>query len=332
MANRSRSALALITVVVLVGCDVMLRKPPESSAEPDKKTDFAADRDKGVPFDGKRAMGYLKDVCDIGPRVSGTDGMTKQQEMLKKHFEALGAKVEFQKFSIRQVSQRKATDMANMIISWHPDKERRVIFCSHYDTRPIADQERDRKNWTKPFVSANDGGSGVALLMEMGHHMKDLKTNVGVDFVLFDGEEYIFENDRKMGDKYFLGSEHFARTYADKPPKHKYIAAILLDMIAGKGARFLAEPNSVLHAERLVSDFWSVAREMKRKSFVNEISPIEVEDDHIPLNRFAKIPAIDIIDFTYEHWHKLSDTPENCSPEAMTDVAKVLGVWVERIK
>ena len=97
--------------------------------------------------------------------------------------------------------------MANMIVSLHPDRERRVILCSHYDTRPIADQEDDRRNYEKPFVSANDGGSGVALLMELGNHMKDLETNVGVDFVFFDGEEYIFDSE---SDQYFFGSQHFA--------------------------------------------------------------------------------------------------------------------------
>src|SRR5436189_75805 len=100
--------------------------------------------------------------------------------------------------------------MANMVISYHPDRTRRVILCSHYDTRPIADQEPARKRWHEPFVSANDGGSGVALLMELAHHMKDLKTKVGVDFVFFDGEEYVYDPE---GDEYFFGSKHFAKEY-----------------------------------------------------------------------------------------------------------------------
>src|SRR6185295_2015374 len=108
---------------------------------------------------------------------------TKQQELLKKHFEDLGGEVELQKFTARQKSTNRPVDMANLIVRWKPEKTTRVIFCSHYDTRPIADQEEDRRKWRDPFVSANDGGSGVALMMELGHHMKDLKTAVGVDFV-----------------------------------------------------------------------------------------------------------------------------------------------------
>ncbi len=147
-------------------------------------------------------MGHLEAICAIGPRISGTEGMRKQQELIAKHFTDLGAPVEYQKFTARQLTRPQPIEMANLIISWHPDRERRVILCSHYDTRPIADQEKDRRDWEKPFVSANDGGSGVALLLELGRHMRDLPTNVGVDFVFFDGEEYIFD---PRIDHYFFG-------------------------------------------------------------------------------------------------------------------------------
>src|SRR5262249_22225084 len=154
-----------------------------------------------VPFDARRAMGYLEKVCAIGPRVSGSDGMAKQQDLLNDHFTALGGRVSLQRFPARQVSVRRPTPMANMIVAWHPERADRVALCSHYDTRPIADQEPNPRRWREPFVSANDGGSGVALLMELAHHMKGLKTEVGVDFVFFDGEEYIFEPGT---DKYFF--------------------------------------------------------------------------------------------------------------------------------
>ena len=139
---------------------------------------FAADRPTPVPFDAKRALGYLEAVCKIGPRISGSDGMKKQQELLEKHFSKLGGKVEWQKFTARQRSQRGPVAMANLIVRWHPERQRRIILCSHYDTRPIADQEPDPRKWRDPFVSANDGGSGVALLMELANHIKDMKTTL----------------------------------------------------------------------------------------------------------------------------------------------------------
>src|SRR5262245_5343486 len=162
--------------------------------------------------------------------------------------------------------------MANLIVSWYPERERRVILCSHYDTRPIADQEPDRRKWFDPFVSANDGGSGVALLMELAHAMKDLKPAVGVDFVFFDGEEYVFDP-TPGGDKYFFGSEHFADDYRRAKPRFKYTAAVLLDMIGGKNARFPVEQNSWYSAGGLAQDVWGIAKELKCPAFRGDLGP-----------------------------------------------------------
>jgi len=315
-----------------------------------KREQFAADRDD-VIFDAARAMTYLKDLCKIGPRISGTEGMKKQQEFLKKHFEGLGAKVEMQTFAAKQKSQPRPVDMANMIVSWHPERERRVILCSHYDTRPIADQEPDRRKWQEPFLSANDGGSGVALLMEFAHQMKDLKTEVGVDFVFFDGEEYIFDPEPEH-DKYFFGSERFARTYAkgkgqgsgargqesgtkgqgtkNREARVHYLGAVLLDMIGGKNPRFPIEQNSWFHAAALVEQLWRIAAAQGCDAFKVQEGP-RVNDDHIALNE-ARIPTVDIIDFDYPHWHRLSDLPENCSGDSMYQVARVLTAWLKQVK
>lgn len=282
---------------------------------------------KAGSFDGDRALGYLTTLCDIGPRLSGSDGMAKQQDVIRKHFEKLGATVAFQKFDGKQPSQAKAVPMANVIISWHPESKTRVIVCGHYDTRPIADQETNVRDWKKPFASANDGTSSVAFLMELGHHMKDLKTDVGVDFVLFDGEEFIHD---RVNDKFFLGSDHFAAQYQPAKSGVKYKAAVLLDLFAGKGATYRVEQNSALKAGPLVEDVWRVAADVGVKNFIPEYGH-QVQDDHIALNRVG-IPAIDIIDFDYEHWHRLSDTPDKCSAESMANVAKVILAWLPKVK
>ncbi len=277
-------------------------------------------------IDQKRTMEYLKELCKIGPRISGTEGMTKQQAFLKKHFERLGGQVTMQTFTGDQEGRPKVK-MANMIVSWNPESDRRVLLCSHYDTRPIADQEPERADWDKPFLSANDGGSGVALLMEWANHMKGFKSVVGVDFVFFDGEEYIFDLEN---DKYFLGSEHFALEYILEQPKYHYLGGVLLDMVGGKNARFPKEENSVMLAGPMVDTIWSIARKEKCAAFSERIGD-SVLDDHLALNRVG-IPAVDIIDFDYPHWHRLTDLPENCSAAPMAQVAKVLSIWIQRQK
>jgi glutaminyl-peptide cyclotransferase len=303
-----------------------------------KMTEFATGNDAKdavteVKFDDARALKYLKQLCDLGPRISGTEAMKKQQELIEKHFKDLGATVTRQEFKGKQLSRKEAIEMVNLIVSWHPDKTRRVLISSHYDTRPIADQEKNRTNWNKPFVSANDGTSGVAFLMELGHHMKDLKSEFGVDFVLFDGEEYVFETSQTGGgDKYFFGSEYFADEYTKTKDKRKfrYDAGFLLDLFAGKDAELRVEHYSFAAAKPLIDQVWGLAKELGAKSFKYE-SGYEIQDDHLALLK-AGILTIDIIDFDYPHWHKLSDTPDKVSGTQMAEVSKVLTVWLQKAK
>ncbi len=326
-----------VAILVLLGWWFMPHdrtgaEPPVGQAK--QRDQFAADRDPppapvAVPFDGQRALGYIKELCRIGPRISGSDGMRRQQELIKAHFEKHGAKVEFQRFQGRQASQPRPVELANIIISWHPDRTRRVLLCSHYDTRPRADQERDQGRWDQPFVSANDGTSGVAFFMELAHHMKKLPSAVGVDFVLFDGEEYVFDGPEGR-DRYFFGSEHFAAEYQRRPPAHRYAGAVLLDLFAGKDAKFPIEQNSWFQAPVLTQEVWKIAADLRVEAFQNRLGPT-VNDDHLALNR-AGIPAVDVIDFDYPHWHKLSDQPDQCSAETMQGVAKVLTAWVQRAR
>jgi glutaminyl-peptide cyclotransferase len=314
---------------------------PDGSADeksPPKLTEFATGSDAKdgvteVKFDDARALKYLKQLCDLGPRMSGTETMKKQQDLIEKHCKDLGATVTRQEFKGKQLSRKEATEMVNLIISWHPDKMRRVLISSHYDTRPIADQERLRTNWNKPFVSANDGTSGVAFLMELGHHMKDLKSEFGVDFVLFDGEEYVFETSQNGGgDKYFFGSEYFADEYLKTKDKRKfrYDAGFLLDLCAGKDAQLKVEDYSFAAARTLVDQVWGLAKELGAKSFKYEHG-YEIQDDHLALIK-AGIPTVDIIDFDYPHWHKLSDTPDKVSGAQMAELSKVLTTWLQKVK
>jgi glutaminyl-peptide cyclotransferase len=327
--------LAWMLIMPYVGTNA---RQTEKAADPTRVRDqfaagaVAAPADaRPVPFDGKLALGHIRDLCKMGPRISGTAAMKKQQALIKDHFEKLGAKVELQRFMAKQVSRPAPVEMANIIISWHPDRDRRVLICSHYDTRPLADQERDRKDWDKPFVSANDGTSGLAWMMELGRHVKQMRLEVGLDFVLFDGEEYVFEGGGPNArDKYFFGSEHFADQYRRSPPKHAYAAGILLDLFAGKDAVYPIEQNSWLSAGPVVQQVWGVAKELGVTAFQDRRGD-NVLDDHIALNR-AGIPTVDVIDFSYPHWHRLSDVPDQCSAESLENVSKVLTVWLQRAR
>jgi hypothetical protein len=283
----------------------------------------------GNPLNGPRAYGYLKDVCAIGRRFSGSPGMQQQQELVKKHFESLGAKVTLQSFQAKNPLGGEVA-MANLIAVWHPEKKDRILLCAHYDTRPLPDQDPDPvKRRQGVFIGANDGASGVAVLMELAHLMPGLNTRYGVDFVLFDGEELVYDGDR---DPYFLGSEYFARDYVRQPPAHKYRWGVLIDMVGDADLQLYQEQNSISWPDTrpLVSQIWGLAQRMGVREFIARRG-YEVRDDHLALRNIARIPTCDLIDFDYDgKWHTEADTPEQCSPESLAKVGWVVYEWLKR--
>ncbi len=280
-------------------------------------------------FDANRAFRYLEQICEIGPRIAGTEGMLRQQELIEKHFQKLGAEVRYQQFDAVHPETGGPVRLRNMIISWHPESKQRVLLCCHYDTRPKPDREPYPPNREKPFLGANDGASGVALFMEMGHHMHNLESTYGVDFVLFDAEELIYDRERDR-DKYFLGSTHFAKQYRDDPPRYRYRCGILLDMVAGENFKAYMESHSLRYAPELTRSIWATARRLGVREFIARRKH-EVRDDHLPLNQIARIPTCDIIDFDFPYWHLRNDIPAVCSGEPMAKVALVLNQWLRAV-
>jgi hypothetical protein len=282
-----------------------------------------------APIDGRRALGYLKQICELGPRIAGSEANTRQRKLVAEHFQKLGAKVREQPFRTQHPLTGRRVDMANLIGSWHPERPQRVVIGAHYDTRPQADQEDDAERRKLPFLGANDGASGVALLMEIAHHLEKLETPWGVDLVLFDGEELVYGDNPRVG-QYFLGSWEFARVYSNQRDRDRtrmhYVAGLVLDMVGGRNARFNREPYSVRLAPELVRDVWAVARQINANAFQNDLGR-DVLDDHLALNE-ARIPTIDIIDFDYPFWHKADDLPENCSAESLAEVGRVVTAWL----
>ncbi len=273
---------------------------------------------KPTPIDGERAYGYLKKICDIGPRIAGSEANTKQRLMVAEHFKAKGGSLHEQTFSTRHPLTGKRVEMVNLIGSWFPERVERVLIAAHYDTRPFPDMETDPARKKLPFIGANDCASGVALLMEIANHLKTLETPWGVDLVLLDGEELIYESpDGEHAGTFFLGSKEFGRVYKAerRTAKSKYVAGIVLDMVGGKDMVLPKDPMSLKLAYELVREVWTLAPKVDAPAFVNNVGR-EVQDDHLPLNT-AGIPTIDIIDFEYPFWHKADDIPENCSGDSL---------------
>lgn len=286
-------------------------------------------RGPAIPgFDAERAYGYLVEICQLGTRVSGSRGMANQQKLIAEHFAELDAEVGMQSFDAVHPLSGAPVRMANMIVSWHPEARERVLLACHYDTRPLPD--RDRFNPRGQFLGANDGASGVALLMELGHHIRDIEPTYGIDFVFFDGEELVYQSTFGTKGEYFLGSRYFAQQYRDNPPEFRYMCGVVVDMVGDRDLNLYMEKKSLKLAREVTKSIWQTAAQLKIKEFVARRKH-DIEDDHVPLNQIARIPTCDIIDFDYPHWHTMRDVPSKCSGESLEKVGRVLLVWLTQV-
>ena len=271
-------------------------------------------------FKGSRAFDFLLRQTSFGPRNPGSRGHADCLAYLAATLRELAPEVRLQEFT--HAGYDKTTlRLTNVIASFRPELTPRIILCAHWDTRPRAEHDPDPKKRDLPILGANDGASGVAVLLEIATAFKAAPPPVGVDILLFDGEDYGIEGDHA---NYFLGARHYASLLT---PEKKPEFGILLDMV---GDRFLEIPRegfSVRYAPRIVDLVWNTARNLGIGQFVADIGG-EVMDDHLPLNE-AGVPTIDLIDFDYpdptnRFWHTHQDVPENCDAQSLEAVGTVL--------
>jgi hypothetical protein len=348
MRRPSRAAVVLgaVAMCALSGVVWFVVNPATDGAQRGRRKSDDAERKQlaAIPFDGAQAYAYLKQICAIGPRISGTAGMQKQQQLVEEHFKQLGGQVSYQKLTMRHPLDGSQVPLANMIVQWHPKAQNRILLCAHYDTRPYPDKDPNPRLRKAPFVGANDGASGVALLMELGRHMPKLQSNYGVDFVLFDAEELVYSDGvgGLGGDDYFIGSTHFAQQYRRNPPEgYRYRWGVVLDMVADAELQIYQEVHSISWRDTkpLVKEIWTVARQLGVREFIGQPGHT-IRDDHLPLHNIARIPTCNIIDFDYprpgfrqpNYWHTTHDVPENCSALSLAKVGYVMLRWLETTK
>ena len=291
------------------------------------------------PLNKDRAFRFLQDICDLGPRVTGSEAMQRQQEILTNHFRNLGGEVRLQKFRFPHPQYGTPQEAANMIVEWHPEKLDRILLCVHYDTRPQGDNSRVPKNQRGDiFLGANDGASGVALLMELAYAMRELDGPYGIDFLLVDAEEFVFSDFPPQ--RYFWGSEYFARDYQKKSPPYEYKKGVVLDMIGDRHLQIYQDRNSVWWKDTrpITKEIWDTAKRLGIKEFIGRTHPkmrTPIRDDHLMLRNVGKIPTCEIIDFDYprfpvnRYWHTDEDTPARCSGDSLAKVGWVIWEWVQ---
>ena len=278
-----------------------------ASCGKDNKKKQAAERDKParniqVPaFNADSAYQYVARQVAFGPRIPNTAAHRQTGEYLVETLKRFGAQITIQEFQAENFSRQKL-NLKNIIAAFNPDKSRRILLAAHWDTRPFSDKDPEKPNAT--FPGANDGASGVGVLLEIARVMSsNTMPEVGVDIILFDGEDW-GERDGQTGthklpeglqEWWCLGSQHWARN------KHKsnYSAyyGILLDMVGAKGAQFHREGYSMEFAPSIVEKVWGHARRLGYSHVFIPKTEGGVTDDHLFVNTIARIPMIDIVHF-----------------------------------
>ena len=275
----------------------------------------------GPKFDEDNAFQYLIEQCDFGPRNPGSEGYYKCLDFMLQKLEETADDVIVQPFSYREKRNKIRYELQNVIARYNPDSEFQTIISCHWDTRPWADEEELREDRNQPIIGANDGASGVAVLLELAKIMGKQPPPIGVNLVFFDGEDMGIPGENET---YCQGSRFFAKNLPIPKPNE----AINLDMVADKQLHLPVEKYSLEFHPELVRYLWSRADDMGLKAF--DITPQHaIYDDHVPLYQIAGIPSIDLIDFKYPNsyanfWHTMDDLPEHCSAKSLGQVGKLM--------
>jgi len=271
-------------------------------------------------FDGENAFRYLVRQVEFGPRNPGSAGHRQCLAFFQSELHKFADTVFLQTFPYR-TSRGESYQGTNVIARFRQNDNPAILLTAHWDTRPWADQDTDPKNYDKPIPGANDGASGVAVLLEMARIFAEARPPVNIDIVLFDAED---TGETGNSESFALGSQYFARNL---PANTRYRYAINFDMIGDKNLEIRREGNSDAYAPALMDAVFSTARLLGFPQFIDE-PMVGIYDDHMPLNE-ANIPAIDLIDFGYpdeshRYWHTMQDTPDKCSPESLHAVGTVI--------
>jgi len=317
---------SLAPVFLLIPLLLLLSSCSEKQQKEPTKPLYELTKNNNIPkFDADNAYNQVKAQVYYGPRNPNSSGHDNALNYLQNELRKYCDNVELQSFTYTGYENEKLS-LTNIIGKFNPEAKNRIVLCAHWDTRPRAEKAVDPKRRNEPILGANDGGSGVGVLLEIARLLKTNKINYGVDLVLFDGEDYGKEEDL---DNFCLGSKYYAVNYRHtSTPKF----CVLLDLVGDKDAVFAKEGNSLRFAPQVVNMVWGIAKQIKADKFLNKDGGY-IYDDHIPLEQ-AGLKAIDIIDGDLigadtpvkrrNYWHTHKDNMDNIGKNTLQQVGDVM--------
>ena len=301
-----------------------------------------------IEFSADSAYAFCAAQCNFGPRTMNSEAHEQCAQWIQQKFQQYGYDVQLQKADLRGydgtilkstniiATTPDGTTPAASNSSTTPDDSPsgRILICAHWDSRPWADNDPDSANWRKPVMAANDGASGVAVMLELARLLQQHDSaRIAVDFICFDAEDWGIPQwvDDVDADSWALGAQYWAAN-----PHHSssttYNYAILLDMVGGQGAKFYREQLSMHYARSIVEKVWQAADAAGYGSFFPHKDGGGVTDDHLPVNEKAHIPCIDIISHYPDcaqssfgpTWHTINDDMDHLDRNTLQAVGQTL--------
>ena len=314
--------LYLISIILLASCSN------------DKKTNFSRGENIktkiSIPnFNSDSSYYFVKKQVDFGPRVISTKAWDECSKYLVDKLNSYNAFVKVQEAPIKTYDGKEHV-LRNIIASFSVEKNNRIALFAHWDSRHIADH--DSVNTKQPILGANDGGSGVGVLLEIARNLNNQSPNIGVDIILFDAEDYGQPENSQypiMNESWCLGSQYWSKNPHIKNYYAKY--GILLDMVGGENARFRYEGTSAYYASDILKKVWDMAHKIGYSDYFIFKSSPQIMDDHYYVNTLMAIPTIDIIEFDpstktnfNKHWHTHADNMNNVNRKTLKAVGQTV--------
>ena len=324
--------LCLIFSVLLLSCCGQKNATKETRVSSGGNNVVGVGGGAAVPvFDADSAYSYVAAQVAFGPRVPNSKAHEACAAYLAAELERHGAKIYIQKAVVTAYNGDKL-NAKNIIGAFNPDKTRRIMLFAHWDSRPYADHDADEANHHKPIDGADDGGSGVGVLLEIARQIGMNAPDIGIDIIFFDAEDYgmpVFLNEFHQDD-YCLGSQFWAKN--PHIPNYKAEYGILLDMVGSRGATFYKEGLSVRYASQYVEKVWAAARNLGYGKYFINANGGSVIDDHMYVIEGRRIPCIDIINLDPKnekhgfgaHWHTMNDNMSIIDKETLKAVGQTV--------
>ena len=310
----ARTLLALLATLAL----------PLAGCNENGKAAALDDTTPRTAFDGGAALRYVQAQLDFGPRVPGTEAHRRGGDWIVARMRERADTVLVQAWTHRTRDGRQLP-LRNVLARFRPDAAERVLYLTHWDSRPVSDEASDPAQRALPVPGANDGASGVALFVALGDALKAAPPSVGVDLLFVDGEDWGTFPPESAGwpaldtADVLLGSKHFANNL---PPGYAPLYGVLFDMIGDRDLQLFHEENSLEGAPEVVARVWNTAQSLGYSRWFVPQARYRVTDDHIPLLRKG-LRVIDVIDLDYPDHHKPTDTIDKVSARSLQIVGDV---------